>query len=115
MRIRAIPLTSGPATPGLATISGGYHYHKDPTWVPNDVRYRETIPPSCLAGGAAVASRREQRIAQFKAALAELGYPDPATAPNTAVIKAGIQVGVGDKTARRYRTMLKQRQEAQSS
>ena len=115
LRIVATPLTSGPVTPGLEAISGGYHYQGDLSWTPNDVRYREAIPPSCLAGGAVISSRREQRIAQFKAALAELGYPDPAVAPATAVIKAGRQVGVGDKTAKRYRTMLKQRQEAQAS
>ena len=113
MRIQGTSLTSGPVTAGYEEK----HYHRfgDPTWVPNDVRYREAIPPSHLAGGAVISSRREQRIAQFKAALADLGYPDPAVAPTTAVIKAGRQVGVGDKTAKRYRTMLRQRQEAQSS
>ena len=117
MRIQGTPLTSGPVTPGLEAISGGYHYQGDLSWTPNDARYRETIPPSCLAGGAAVASRREQRIAKFKAVLAELGYPDPAEAPPSAVIEAGKQAGVGDKTARRYWAMLKQRQreEAQTS
>ena len=108
MRIVATPLTSGPVT---GPEEKHYHRFGDPTWTPNDPRYRETIPPSCLAGGAAIASRREQRIAQFKAALAELGYPDPAGAPPAAVIEAGKRAGVGEKTARRYRTMLKQRQE----
>ena len=42
MRIIATPLTSGPVTPGLEAISGGYHYQRDPTWTPNDPRYRET-------------------------------------------------------------------------
>lgn len=110
MRILATPLTSGQVTPGLETISGGYRYQKDPTWTPNDPRYRRDRPALLTAGSEERTARREKRIDEFAAALAELGEPDPWEATKRAVIAAGVIVGVGEKTAKSYRTALRKRQ-----
>lgn len=110
--IRVSSSTAGSPTPGFEHLSGGYHFQRDPTWTPNDPRYRETIPAPSTAGGSAIRKVREGRIAKFAGILADLDYPDPRDAPPSAVREAGKRVGVGWKTARSYRAaLLKQQQE----
>jgi hypothetical protein len=55
------------------------------------------------------------RIASFGDALRDLGQPDPATAPLAAVIEAGKRVGVGERTAKRYRAALLKQQRGDAS
>jgi hypothetical protein len=112
--IRVSSSTSASPTPGVEELSGGYYYKKDPTWTPNDPRYREAVKPPLTSGSAPSASLREGRITRFGEALADLGYPDPRTAPLAAVLEAGLRVDVGEATARKYRAALLKRQEAAS-
>ncbi len=107
--------TVGQGNPAHVETGGYYKYNKDPDWVPNDPRYRETIPAYRLAGGEARTERREKRILEFAAVLADLGEPDPWHAPNPVVIEAGKRVGVGEKTAMSYRTALRKRHPQQES
>lgn len=71
----------------------------------------EDITERQMAGSRARTARREEKIREFAVILAELGYPDPVEAPNLACVEAGKRVGVGDKTAKSYRTALKQQRE----
>lgn len=109
-RIEVTATTMGQSNPSHVAAGKYYKFRGDPDWVPNDARYRETIPAHQLAGGAERAARRERRIDAFAVALAGLGVTDPANAANTAVIAAGRIVGVGEKTAKSYRTALRKRQ-----
>ena len=111
MRIVATPLTSGPITPGLEAISGGYRYQKDPAWTPNDPRYRAGNPDRVLAGCVARTARRQERLTQFAGILSELGYHDIEHVPPAVVTIAGRRLGVAAKTARAYRTELKQQRQ----
>jgi hypothetical protein len=90
----------------------------------HDYGYRGSKPleddpvPSARAGAIARTAGRIERRARFKAILAAQGYPDPSVRiPPSVIIKAGEQVGVTAKTARKYRTELVQqrREEAQAS
>ena len=116
MRIQATPLTSGPVTPGLEAISGGYRWQGIPDWTPNDPRYREGSPgiARIAAGSGAdlAATAKRQRLDRFTEILAELGCPDPVEAPNAAVNEAGRRIGVTAKTAKAYRTALRRQRGA---
>ena len=103
--IKVAMTTTGSATPGFEELRRNYRYNGD--------KPLEDTPAQQLAGGEARTERREKRIAEFAAALADLGETDPAEAPNPAVIEAGKRIGVGEKTAKSYRTAIRQqRQEA---
>lgn len=100
MSIRGTKLASGPITG--TPVGGWYRYGGD-----KPLRATEDRP---LPGCAARTERRERRIAEFAAALADLGQPDPWKAANPVVIAAGVIVGVSEKTAKGYRTELRKRQ-----
>ena len=53
-------------------------------------------------------ARKQEQLAKFRVALDELGGLD---APGPAVVKAGRQVGVSDRTAMQYRTELRRQRE----
>ena len=114
-RIVVTASTMAEANPSQVTASRPYRWRKKPDWTPNDPRYRENTPAGLVpgSGGAVNTSRRTARLAGFTAALAALGYPDPVNAPDRAVIEAGKRVGVGEKTAKSYRTALKQQRREQ--
>jgi hypothetical protein len=101
-RITVTYSTIGQAGPASVSEGRWYRYNGD--------RPLEAIPERQMAGGAARTERRERRITEFAAALADLGEPDPWKVTNSAVIAAGVQVGVGEKTAMSYRTALRKRQ-----
>jgi hypothetical protein len=109
-RITVTASTIGQSNPSQVSEGKPYRYRGDPSWTPGDARYRQNIPAHQLAGGEARAERREKRITEFVAALAELGVTDPWHADNSPFIAAGRKVGVGEKTALSYRTALRQRQ-----
>jgi hypothetical protein len=111
---RVNPLTTGSPSHKFEHLSGGYYYQKDPTWKPNDARYKETVKPPLTSGSASGGSLREGRIASFGEALRDLGYQNPRNASTAAVIEAGKRVGVGEKTARKYRAALLKQREAAS-
>ena len=111
MRIVATPLTSGNATPGKEQPGGYYRFQRDPTWTPNDPRYRDPEPDPQADGHTARTARRKERLVEFAAILKEAGYPDPGTAPSKAVQEAGRRLGLAPKTARSYRATLKQQGE----
>jgi hypothetical protein len=98
--IRGTKLASGPITG--TPVGGWYRYGGD-----KPLRTTEDRP---LPGCEARTERREKRIAEFAAALADLGQPDPWKVKNPVVIEAGERVGVGRKTAMGYRTELRKRQ-----
>ena len=111
MSFKIIGSTMGQSTPAtVAEDTGSYHWRKHPDWYPGNPAYRENAAACQLAGAAARTERRERRIAEFAAAIAGLGEPDPWEVTNTAVIAAGRIVGVGEKTAMGYRTELRKRQ-----
>jgi hypothetical protein len=101
----------GQANPYQLGADRAYKYRGDPDWVPGDPRYRDggdlAAKAAANAGGAVGAVARRKRLLEFTAILATLGEPDPVKAPNTAVIEAGRRIGIGDKTAKGYRTALK--------
>lgn len=108
-RIEVTYSTMGQSSLASAREGGGYRYQRDPDWTPNDPRYRRDRPARLTAGSEERTARRERRIDEFAAALAGLGEPDPWKAANPAVIAAGVIVGVGEKTAKSYRTALRKR------
>ena len=101
-RIQGANLTGGSVTPGRQFVP--YVYNGDK---PLHAEKAETM----LAGAAANMARRRGREDRFAAILAELGVTDLRDAPDDAVREAGKRVGVGEKTAKSYRTALKRRQE----
>ena len=111
-RIQATSLTGGSATPGLETISGGYRWRGNPDWEPGHPDFRENTSERLLAGAAAHIARRRGREDRFAAILKEHGVTDLWDVPPAAVIKAGVGVGVGEKTAKSYLAALKRRQES---
>jgi hypothetical protein len=115
-RITVTASTIGQSSASPVTLSGGYKYRGDPDWVPGDARYREPGSPAnrmaAGSGGAVNTERRQERLRGFAAALADLGHPDPVQAPNPAVVEAGERIGVGEKTAKSYRTELKQQRQS---
>lgn len=104
MRIQGTRLASGPITG--TPVGGWYRYGGDKPLGSDGDRQL----PGCVARTA----RREKRIAEFAAVLADLGEADPWKAGNPAVIEAGKRVGVGRKTAIGYRTELRKRQQQDS-
>jgi hypothetical protein len=94
--------TTGSVTPGFEELRKNYSYGGD--------KPLKDVPACQLAGGAARTERRERRITEFAAVLAGLGVTDPWKVTNSAVIAAGVQVGVGERTAMSYRTALRKRQ-----
>jgi hypothetical protein len=108
-RIQATNLTGSSAT--SRPEGGGWQWRGYDDWYPGNPKYRENTSERLLAGAAAHMARRRGREDQFAAILAELGVTDLADAPLAAIIEAGKRVGVGEKTAKSYRTALKRRQE----
>ena len=107
--------TMGQSSPATAAEgSGWYKFKKDPNWPEDRSAYADegsaARKMAAGSGGAVQAKARQERLAEFAAVLAELGEPDPEEAPNPAVIEAGRRIGVGGKTAKSYRTELKQQQ-----
>ena len=120
MSYKIIGSTMGQSTPAtVAEEAGSYHWRGNPDWYPGNPAYREVgnAANKMSAGSAGVvnAKRRQERLKEFADALAELGHPDPVQAPNPAVIKAGAQIGVGEKTAKSYRTEIKQQRQREQS
>ena len=109
-RIQGIKLTGGSAT--SRPSGGNYQWRQYPDWYPGNPKYTENRPERLLAGAAAHIARRREREDKFAAILAELGVTDLRDAPDDAVREAGKRVGVGEKTAKSYRTALKRRQES---
>ena len=105
-RIEVTASTLGQANPSQVTASKPYRWRGNPDWEPGHPAYREPAKPALTAGGAAIKNIRETRIAAFGEALRDLGYQNPRNASKAAVIEAGVRVGVGEKTARKYRAAL---------
>ena len=101
-RIEVTYSTMGQSSPASAGEGKWYRY--------GGTKPLGTTEDRQLPGCAARTERREKRIAEFAAALADLGEPDPWKVKNPAVIEAGKRVGVGEKTAKGYRTELRKRQ-----
>ena len=101
-RIQGANLTGGSVTPGR---------HFKPYVYNGDKPLHAEEADRHLAGAAANMARRRGREDQFAAILKELGVTDLGNAPPAAIIEAGKRVGVGEKTARSYRTALRRRQE----
>jgi hypothetical protein len=103
--------TIGQANPAERAGRKGYRYRGDPDWTPGAHRSEDESPRTMRPGSAGVvnATRREGRLQEFAAVLTDLGYPDPRKATPAAVIEAGKQAGVGDRTAKSYHGELKRR------
>lgn len=114
-RFEVTASTLGHANASHATLSKPYRWRGNPDWEPGHPAYRETTPAPFTAGGAAIREIRAGRIASFGDALRDLGHPDAATAPLAAVIEAGTRVGVGERTAKRYRAALEKQQRGDAS
>jgi hypothetical protein len=118
-RIEVTYSTMGQSSPASAGEGGWYKFRKDPNWPADRSRYEDGGDLACKraanAGGAVGAEARRKRLAEFTAALAELGEPDPAEAPNAKVIEAGKQVGVRAKTAKSYRTAIRQQRQREKA
>lgn len=113
--MRSITVTAttlGQGNPAHVDERKNYKFRGDPDWPADRTRYEDGGDLACKraadAGGAVGAEARRKRLVEFTAALAELGEPDPAKAPNAKVIEAGKRVGVRAKTAKSYRTAIKQ-------
>jgi hypothetical protein len=103
--VRVISSTMGQSSPASVTGDAGYyHFQRDPSWTPNDPRYRDEIRPAGAAAGRAVKAK-ERRFREF-CAHRDAGRP---------VTEAGGFVGVSVATARSYeRERLDALREAQS-
>jgi hypothetical protein len=112
--VRATSAGIGQANPSHVDGRKPYRWRGNPGWEPGDPRFREDALIG-RSGAQASTALRQQRLVRFAAALAELGEPDPARAPNPAVIEAGRRVGVGGKTAIGYRTALRKQQQGATS
>lgn len=103
--------TMGQGNPAHVDERKNYRFRGDPDWPANRSRYEDGGDLACRraanAGGEVGAEARRRRLAEFTAALADLGEPDPEEAPNAKVIEAGKRVGVTAKTAKAYRTALR--------
>lgn len=118
-RIEVTYSTIGQSGPSPVTLGGGYRYRGDPNWPADRSRYEDggdlARKAAANAGGAVGAEARRRRLAEFTAALAGLGEPDPVKAPNAKIIEAGKIVGVGVKTAKAYRTAIKKQQQRENA
>ena len=101
-RIQGANLTGGSVTPGRQFVPYVYN---------GDKPLHAEKADALLAGAAAHIARRKGREDKFAAILTELGVTDLEDAPLAAVIKAGVGVGVGEKTAKSYLAALKRRQQ----
>jgi len=115
--VRVTSLTSGPVTPDLESLSGGYRWRKTPGWKPGDVRFQAPVKPG--PGAETNALRKQARIARFEVILRELsGIPDGSLAgvKPEHVRRAGelAGAGVGPKTARAYWKALLRQEEARN-
>lgn len=109
MRIQANKLAGGPAT-GLPEFRP-YRYGGDKP-LASDSSIGRVAEGS---GGDVKMAARQARLERFAAILAELGEPDPVKAPNPVCVEAGKRVGVGEKTAKSYRTALKQQRQREET
>jgi hypothetical protein len=89
-RIEVTASTMGQANPSAAGEGRFYHYQRDPTWTPNDPRYREEAART--HGAAVVSAERSARIAEFASYRAE----------GLSITAAGQRLGIAPKTARTY-------------
>jgi hypothetical protein len=107
---RAVPdviaSTMGQPNPGLVTSGKPYRWRGIPGWKPGDERFREENRPA--PGGRANTARKRARLERFAAALAPAGGPERAS--DADIREAGKAVGVGEKTARKYRADLLRQQ-----
>ena len=80
--------------------SGGYHYKRDPTWTPNDPRYRDDAQaPSELCSQNAVRSAgKRQRLAEFARLTTEEGLTQT---------QAAARLGICLSTAQEYAREIK--------
>jgi hypothetical protein len=98
--------TIGRANPAEIEGRKNYRWSGEPDKADKGPGARAMRPGSA---GEVNATRREKRLQEFAAVLADLGYPDPWDATPAAVIEAGKQAGVGDRTAKSYHSQLKRR------
>lgn len=112
-RITVTASTLGQVGESPVTLSKPYRWRGIENWTGGNIpEVLEATPPPFTAGGAAIREIRTARIARFGDILRDLGYPDPRRdIPPAAVIEAGKRVGVGAKTARKYRAALKRQRE----
>ncbi len=103
--------TTGTPAPGLEHIGKWYRYEGRPGWPADPATHDQPGAKTPLKGYASrEAGRRQQRIAACAAALAEIcDAPEDATPEQ--VRRAGAAAGVGERTAREYRTALLRREE----
>jgi len=112
VRVTATPLTSGTIT--ARVIAASYHWRNHPDWYPGNPKYRDDRPAPG-PGGEANAGRKRGRLARFEVHLAELSGlsgGDLRYAEVEHVRRAGVLVGVGEKTARTYWRDLLRREES---
>ena len=102
--IRVSSSTSGSPAPGVEHLSGGYHYQRDPLWVPNDPRYRDATPSRATR----LTRERAKRLTDFGLLRAQ----------GLSIKEAGAEMGIRPKTAygyeRDWRAMQSQQREAAS-
>lgn len=120
--MRSITVTAstlGQGNPAHVDERKNYKFRKDPNWPEDRSRYEDGGDLACKraanAGGAVGAEARRKRLLEFTDALARLGEPDPAEAPNAKVVEAGRQVGVRAKTAKSYRTAIRQQRQREKA